>query len=58
MRKLRHRDAKDSEKVTELIRTTARLRMQAAESSWAGRDEGQSFKICSGPGDMAPASES
>lgn len=39
MRKLRQREAKDTEKVTELIRTRATLRMQAAESNQARREE-------------------
>ena len=47
MRKLRQREAKDTEKVTELIRTRATLRIQAAESNQAGRDERCSCRIWS-----------
>lgn len=58
MRKLKNREAKDLENITDVIGTRARLRIQAVEYSWAGRDEGVAAGCSSRPAGTALTSES
>lgn len=55
MRKPRHREAKDPEKVTEVTGTRARLRIQAAASIRSGRYEGVTARCSPRPADLALA---
>lgn len=55
MRKPRHREAKRPEKVTQVIGTRTRLRIQAAEASPAGRDEGVTARCSPTPAGRALA---
>lgn len=58
MRKLKHRETKDLENITEVIGSRAGLRIQAVEYSWAARDEGIASGCSSRPAGTALTSES